>query len=210
MALSDIITALRILAQDTPTANLIRQEVPQGAVDGVNTKYRIEHYPVVSGSVYMTVGTSFRGQTGFTVDLVNGIIAYTVAPTAGSKPFECDYNYNWFTDTDHTQFLLSAAQSLGFAAAVDVPTGLNPAMLHYALHHFWERRASAYANKYSSSGGQAGHSVEVVTKAYKALSDTAMKDADKMRDDFYKKQGRRENPASGVVSYKIDPFTPRR
>lgn len=215
MTLADLIVSLRTLANDTATSNLVRQETPTGAVDSSNTKYRVQNVNIVAGSVYMTVGSSFRSQTGFTVDSANGIIAYTVAPTAGSKPFEADYCFNWFVDSDHTQFLNRGADALGYytSGAPDpaaVPAGLTSALIHYALHHFWERRASQYANKYNSTGGMAGQSVEVVTKAFKALSDTAMADAIKFRDDYYNKQGRKGNPASGVTSYKIDPYTPKR
>jgi len=211
MALADIITSLRTLANDTPTANSIRQETPLGALDGSNKYFRLQNYPVVAGSVLMTTSASFRSATGFTVDLVNGIITYTAAPAANAKPFEADYNYYWFSDTDHTEFLNRGAETLGFGVdPTTVPVGLISSMLHYALHHFWERRAAQYAHRYASSGGAVGHSVDVVTKAFKALSDKALADAVSFRDDFYKKQGRRANPSSGVTSYGIDPYTPIR
>jgi len=210
MTLADLLLNLRGLGNDTATSNAIRQEVPLGKVDTSNKYYRLQNWPVVAGSLYMTVGSTWRGQNGFTVDPATGIITFTAAPTAGSNPFEADYTYYWFSDADHTTFLNVAAKMLGYTDPTGVEDGLVPALLHYALHEFWKRRSSQYANKYSSSGGTAGHSVEVVTGNFKKLAEEAFDTAGKLRDDFYKKQGRQLNPSSGVFGYAIDPYTPRR
>lgn len=212
MALSDLITSLRILANDTPTSNTIRQETPQGVLDGTNVNFRLQNFPLVVGSVYVTAGSTFRGQAGFTVDAPNGIITFGTAPLSTTKPWECDYNFQWFTDAEHTEFLGDGAELLGYTKSdpTTVPAGLITPMLKYALAAFWMRRSSQYAHRFASSGGQVGHSVDVVTKAFKALADQATKDGDNFRDAYWNRQGRKNAPASGTGSYSIDPGSPIR
>lgn len=210
MTINQLLTDLRILANDTPTSNNIRQEVPLGPKDGVNKNFRLQNYPVVAGSAYITQDATFRSQSGFTLDAPNGLLNFTTAPLSTVKVFEADYNFYWFTDVDHTQFLTNGSQSVSAADPTLVTDGLVPALLQYALHYFWMRRASQYAHRYSSSGGTAGHSVDAVTKAFKALADSAWAAAQKLRDDFYAKQGQQESPSSGTLAYNIDPYSPMR
>jgi hypothetical protein len=231
--LAALISTLRSLGNDTPASNSIRQEVPIGKTDSINVNFRLQNWPVVSGSVYLTIGTTlgfglgpyggvpfggatggivFRTQTGFTVDLANGIITMADGgvPVPNIQPFEFDYNYYWFSDSEYTEFMAQAVLALGIIDPTLVPTGLIPSLLQYALHYYWMRRSSQYAHKYNSSGGTAGHSVEVVTKAFEKLAADAWAAAPLLRDDYYKKQGRQFQPSSGTATYKIDPFTPIR
>ncbi len=210
-ALATLITDTRILCNDTPTSNLITQEAPKGAINSSNTKYRLQYQLVVTGSVFLTQGSTFRTQSGFTLDLPNGILTMTSAPTSGTDPFEVDYNFNWFTDTDYTEFLAEAAKAVNNVAdPTKIVDGLVPALLHFALYYFWMRRASQYAHKYQSSGGQAGQNVDVVTTNFRNLAKDAKAAALALRDDFYTEQGRAKNPAAAATNISFDPFTPRR
>jgi hypothetical protein len=207
LALSDIITRLRILSNDTPTSNLLTVETPSGATDAVNTKFRLQQRPVVTGSVYLSFGTTFRTQTGFTVDLVNGILTITAAPAANTE-LKVDYNFYWFTDTDHTEFLNDAAEMLGNTDPTLVPSGLGMAMLQYALGYFWQRRASQYAHRFSSSSMGNAAQVDQVTKNFTTLAAASFKLGDNFREMYYKRQGQREAPASGTGAFAFDPYTP--
>lgn len=210
LVLATLITSCRILGNDTPTANLITEETPKGTADGSNTKFRLQYQNIVANSVYMSYSTTFRTQTGFTVDTANGIITFTVAPANGLA-IVADYNFQWFTDTDWTEFLNQAALLLGPS---NDPTTVNPALQaaleQYALGYYYSRRATQYAHKYASSGGQASQQVESVTGNFAKLSASAMKRGDQLRDDYYSKQGKQKDPAATVVAFQFNPMTPRR
>lgn len=212
MALSDLITSLRILASDTPTANLIRGETPAGLNDGTNTHFRTAQRNIVASSIYFTINSTYRSQTGLTIDdSVNGLFSISPAPAANGNPWYIDYNYQWFTDTDYTEFLNDAARDLlGVSDPTTVQTALVAALLQYGLGYFYQRRATQYADKYASSGGQAGQSVDVVTKNFQTLSKAAFDRAQAMRDQFYTRLGSSKAPASATTSYGIDPITPIR
>ena len=214
MTLASIITSLRILANDYQTSNFVLKETPDGSADGTNTKFRLQFRKIVGTSstvhsVYVSYGTTFRTQSGFTMDLDNGIITFTVAPTNGTA-IVADYNYYWFSDTEHTQFLNSAAEQCSETDPTAVPAELQPAMLQYALGYYWQNRASAYANRFSSSSMGLATQVDAVTKNFLELAKLAFDMAAKIRKEYYDRQGQREAPASGVVTYGIDPYTPQR
>lgn len=227
MALADIITSLRILIGDGPDSKVVLGEQlgsdPRCPVDGSNKNFMLgwqaKTTPIVATSVYVTIvgtGAQFRLQTGFTVsDATNGIIAFASAPNPGTGQGQgvyVDYNYQWFTDAKLTEFLNEAAAQTnsGTTDPTTVVDGLKEAMLQYALSHSLMARAAMYAERYATSGGEAGQSVEAVSKALKSLSDAAIKRADTLRDDFYKRQGRREAPAVATTNYRVDPITPFR
>ncbi len=217
-----LIVTLRSLAQDADVSKVIFGENicadPATPADGVNTHFRLRSAPVVSGSVYIsTVGGSYRSQTGFTVDLPTGIVTFTVAPAANAQ-MVADYAFYWFADAQHTEFLNQAGDNLQLGQnPLDLTTvviGLQPALIQYALANLWRARASQYAEKYASSGGEAGESVQTVAEAYIKLARAADKRGDELRDGYYSKQGQkldvsyaspRTYPAPG-----FDPITPRR
>lgn len=216
---AQLIAELRVKASDTPTSNLVTTETPIGTPNGVLTTFRLQNPLVVPNSVYITLNTNFRSPTigGSTliksVDYINGILTFINPVPSQPNPWGVDYAFNWFTDTDHQSFLVMGARFVGPGDNADpttVPEGLLPALFAFASSEAWERRSAAYAHRFSSSGGQAGQSVDVVTKAYLELSKDAMKKAIQLRDDYYLKQGRRKNPSSAILSYGIDPYTPQR
>ncbi len=210
MTLAALITSCRILGNDTPTSNLITLESPIGTADGTNTKFRLQYQNIVSASVYISYGTTFRTNTGFTVDLTNGILTFSPAP-ANATALIADYNYYWFTDTDWTDFLGQAAQLLGSSTdPTTVAAGLIQALEQFALYYYFMRRATQYANKYASSGGQAAQQVDSVTKNFLGLANAAMKNGNQMRADFYTKKDAQMNPASATATYQFDPMSPRR
>lgn len=204
-----LITKLRILANDTATSNFISAETPVGTINSSNTHFRTQYQNLVSGSVYLSNATVFRSQAGFTVDATNGLLTFSPAPSDTTSVV--DYNFQWFTDTDYSEFLSDAALLLGSdndpATVVD---GLIMALLQYGLFYFYMRRATQYANKYASTGGQASQSVESVTGNFRKLAELSMDKGDQFRTDYYEKQGQQKNPAAAIVAIQFDPMTPRR
>jgi hypothetical protein len=204
--------------------------------DGANKIFRIggedgHTLPIVPGSVYLTCpngltpfgvggfgqgqfdsGYFIRSQVGFTLDdPINGILLFTSAPKEGTK-IVADYNYYWFTDTKLTEFLNEAAQMT--LAGINDPTMIIDGMVHimmqFALSLFMKARAAQYAERYRTSGGEAGTGVDAVTKAYMDIAKKAGADGEKYQTLYYQRQGQRNAPAAAIVTFRIDPITPRR
>lgn len=220
---SPTVADLRLLVSDPATApspyNLARGEslqLPEGAAVATCTVFYLANAPIVASSVYLTTGTTFRTQSGFTVDTNNAILTFSVAPGASGSlpnPFVVDYNFNWFTDADYIAFIGRSLELLGFAANISgtttttvLDTGLFPAVYELAKSWFYGRRATQYAEKYSASGGGQGQQVESVCKHFQDLEKVSYAEGIKKRDDFYKRQGQREAPSSHAVNYGISPI----
>lgn len=207
-ALSALISSLRTLANDTITDNFVAEETLKPRADAARTKFRMANRNIVSGSVYVTYGSNFRVQTGFTMDLVNGIVTFSSPPAIGD--ISIDYNHQWFTDADYTEFLTEGGRNLSVTDPSTIAVGIAPALLQFGLHYFFNRRATQYAHRYASTGGQAGQSVQSVTDAFRKLAKAAWDQAMGLRDDYYKNQGKNLKPASATIRYGFDSFTPRR
>jgi hypothetical protein len=220
--MATLISSLRILTHDGPTDHVIFSEKlgtrPDGfTVNGTNKVFRLggedgHSLPLVASSVFISTGATQRSQSGFTqTDNVNGFITFATAPPAGIDVF-ADYNYYWFSDAQYTEFLNEAAQTVqaGVADATVIITGLTQSLLQYALASFFKSRASQYAERYSTSGGEVGQSVEAVAKIFLSLSKEASARGKDYRDEYYTRQGARNAPAQAIGNYRIDPITPPR
>ena len=211
--LATLITQLRTLARDLPTSNKSLGETAKPGLDGSGTHFRLQN-PIlflVSSvpQIWWTDATHYRSQSGIVIDDANlGMITVSPAPAAGVV---FDYFYNWFVDTDYTEFLNDAARDLiGVGDPTTVQDGLISALLSYALGHFWMARATQYAHRYSSGGGSVSQQVSSVTKGFQALADSANKKAEASRDQFYEDLGSRAQSASAKITFGIDPMTPPR
>lgn len=213
-SLATLITQARTLCRDLSNSNRSVRESPKGINDGTNTKFSVQNPIIVASSLKWSAATTYRVTTGVTIDDANlGYVTINPAPPAGTQnaPFFVDYYYQWFADTDYTEFLNDASRDVvGSGDPTSVTDGLLSSLLQYTLGHFYQARATQYANRYSSSGGQAGQSVDTVTKNFQALSDAAFKRAKELRDDYYERLGQRDAPASTIINYRIDPMTPPR
>lgn len=212
-SLAALTTSVRTLANDTLVSNLIRNETPAGTNDGANTKFRTQQRNIVAASLYYTINATYRSQVGLTIDdAAQGLFTISPAPAAATAGvWYIDYYFNWFIDTDYTEFLNDSARDLlGISDPTLVADSLIAALLQYALGYFYQRRASYYADKYASSGGQVGQTVDVVTKNFQNLANAAFKQAQTLRDQFYTRLGQSKAPASAIANYAIDPITPSR
>lgn len=213
-----LIARLRAEGHDTATSNGKYLEVPRGQRDGTNKVFKLDNQNIVSGSAYVTYGSNIRqpaaGTFPFTLDATNGLVTFTTAPDAAgasaTQPFYLDYNFQWCTDTEYTAFIDASSQELGSPAGTATVEGLYPALMKYALERYWLRRSTLWATSYGSSGGGASVDANNPTKAFLELAKAARKAGDDLLKSYYQSQGQQLRPASGIVSYKIDPWTPKR
>ena len=200
---------LRILADDAATSkgNLHLGETPTGTRDGSNKTFRLAFQNPVTASLYMTYGTTVRTQAGFTIlDGPTGYLTVDPAPDSGTtQPFYFDYAAYLYLDAEYQSMLDEGTDWLGGTIGTDLAEGLYPAQTYYALSMFYTRRASEKAPQFASSGGGIGAQPQTPAQAFTKLADWALRQAIIKRDDFYKRQGQREAPASGTIHYGISP-----
>lgn len=235
--IAQLTVKLRTLTHDTPGSKPIFSEQLGGSdqpafqVNGVNTVFRLKNAPLAdintvgnADALYTFVtiigtGGTVRNalHTLFTVtDQINGIITFVSAPNPGNATptagVYVDYGYLWFSDADYQEFLSQAAQMTlaGVVDATAIQEGLVEAMLQYGVGYFWKARASQYADRYESNGGDASEKVQTVTQAFLALAKEAQARGDYLKKDFYQRQGQRDLPSSQDANVNFDPITPIR
>ena len=201
--ISDIAAAIvkvRTSLGDSAAGKLQRGEnLPKP--DGSTTIFFLQNFNVVAASVFITQDSVIRSQAGFTLDGPNGIITFNTAPLATLTTFRADYNYYVATDAEYTEFINDALSMLGLTDVTAVPQGLEAAFVTLAKYGYFTKRATDYATRYNSNAGGAMFAVESVCANFTALADKAFTQGNDMRDDYYKRQGRRSAPASGSVAY---------
>jgi len=207
-----LVPRVQILANDTPTSNPHFGETPAGLRDGTNKTFRLAFQNPVAASIFFTYGASIirqpAGSATFQVlDLPSGYLTVTpaaVAPDNGAtQPMAFDYFSQLFSQSDYQTMLDEGTEWLGGVAGVDVAEGLYPAQVRYALSVFYNRRASDKAKEYASSGGGIGAQPQTPAQAFTNLAKSALAQAVTLRDDYYKRQGQRNAPASGTIHYGI-------
>ena len=207
-----LINRVRTEANDTATSNPKFGDTPVGLRNAVNTVFRLSYPNPVPASIKFTYGTSSRASTGFTVlDAPSGYVNITAAPDSGvTQPFFFDYFFQYFLDADYQTFIDGATEDLGGVAGTLMDPGLNSALVQFALARFWKRRASTYAHLYASTGGNASASPESITAQFLSLAKAATNEGIRLMTAFYTRHGKRNAPASGTITNKISPYTPRR
>ena len=211
-----LVSRLQIKAADTETSNPHLGEVPSGQRNGTNKIFRLSYQnPVVIG-IFLTYGAGIirqpAGANTFQIlDGPTGYITVTpggIAPDSGStQPFYFDYFSQLFTQADYQSMLDEGTDWLaglsGVPAGTDLPEGLYPAQVQYALHVFYTRRVSALAKEYASSGGGIGAQPQTPAQTFMALAKAALAQAITYRDDYYKDAGQRNQPFSGSIHYPM-------
>ena len=206
-----LIAAARGECNDTVSSNPHFGETPSGNRDGINTVFRLSSPNPVSATIYLTLGGAVRQQTGFTLlDVTSGYVNIPAAPDNNIQPFFFDYFSQWFLDADYTSWIDDATVDVGGVIGTAVDPGLSTALLQFVLARFWKRRASEYANQYASHAGSAGDAPESVTAQFLSLAKAATTEGVRLMNAFYTRHGARQAPASGTITQRISPYTPRR
>ncbi|MFA5937595.1 MAG: hypothetical protein WC822_06995 [Candidatus Paceibacterota bacterium] len=208
---TELLARLRVESDDTADSKLKLGDTPQGTRDASNVIFRLSATNIVTTSLKLTYGATVRSAAGFTVlDAISGYIQMTAAPDTTTQPFFFDYSFQYFTDADMMKFLDGGTVDLGGVAGTDLDVGLYSAQVQFALARFWKRRASTYANQYATAGGGASASPESVTAQFLSLAKAATSEGVRLMNVFYTRHGARQAPASGTITARMDPYTPRR
>ncbi len=207
-----LIGSIRVEVDDPSTGQSVFRETPLGVRDGVNVLFQLQNKNIVANTPLRTYGSTVRSNAGFTVaDAVAGVLQLSSPPDLNiTFPFVFDYYFQWVIDADYQTWIDTATLEVGGASGTDPGSGLYPAVIAFVAAKFWARRSSDAARKAQASGGGAEENLTSQAKAFLDLSREAYKRGCSLRDDFYKRFGKRNAPASYTITQGVTPYQTRR
>jgi hypothetical protein len=216
--------------QGTTRGQLIRTEKPEGKIDGTNKRFRLQFFPVqvVPPATFTLLknGAPLATPGDYTLTAAQGIVDLVVAPVAGPPAdiLDAAYSWIWFNDEQYHEWIYSSAQHCGIyppttgdpaaraaAAVLAVPDGLMDALRLWVACAYNYRRADEHAHETNSSAGGQSVSTSSKTGQFEKLAKDFCDRAVRMRDDYAKRRGAREAPASANSGFNpILRYTPPR
>jgi hypothetical protein len=215
MPVADVIKDLRTELDDSDYSKQATDDVSK-QITTTNKIFTLNHRPIVAATEVVTVdGVILALTTGYTINNTTGVLTLVAVPSA-----IVTVSYFWydFSDDQLDGFIFSGLNhvSLGttrtnaetdFAAA---PQGLQAVIEHYALYHAFAALASKTIRLHKAGAGQKNIDKDQVGKKYQEAATFWHEAADKEREDYYKRQGRRNAPASAENSVDYPTNTPIR
>lgn len=220
MAWTTALTDLRTLLSDGATDKLRYRKRMLNPINGTNTRFktfefrRLTNFKTEASLILGVFKNSLRLSevTDISADFPEvGEVALATAPVDGDV-LEASYYAQWFTDTELTGFLRSAAEWLQVGTdANSVPPGLQPAGKYYAAQEAYHKMASRWAELQSETfrleDAPAGETKTPV-EYYRMLALDAQKKSTQLRDDFYSRSGQQLAPLFGVVAGNVPRIPP--
>lgn len=216
------VSDLRTLLSDGLQDKRAHQKKLVGYCDGINKIFKTveTRYVPLSVKVYKVTGstiTLLTIATDYTEDdPVAGDILMVTAPIANAV-IKASYYWRHFIDSELNFFLINAAQKLGgFTDPTLIDPDLQPAAIHFAAADAYEKLAVRWMERLSEqylvedSPGVGDGKPMPKPEDFAKLADFMMKRALTLRDDFYKRQGRRFAPSVGIAIGNAREITPRR
>jgi len=200
-SLIEMIESIRSEVNDTATSHLVRQETPNGIVDSSNKIFYTAYFPV--SQIVVTVDGTQLPATAYVVDADKGKIKLTTAPVTS---IVVDYYFNVFVDGDITVWIDHGCKACGFNGVQNIqqiPEPLTGAVEHYAISMACDAWARKYAEGFSWTVGPESVDKKGIAAEYRAQGDQAFKTATIMRDDYYKRYGKREAPSYALKQFHI-------
>ncbi|MCM8774468.1 MAG: hypothetical protein NC820_07035 [Candidatus Omnitrophica bacterium] len=201
--LIDLRNRVRVGIDDTSISHLIRNEIPEGIIDGENKRFLLKYYPIVEGSVYVIVDGVPLTPDEYIVDLVKGVIVFNVPPVTSVV---VDYYFNFFTDDSIDVWIGEGLLETGKTSLSDLPVQLETAVVLFAMSHCCKAMARKYAEGFSWSIGPESVNKDTISSKYRELSEICYNRAVQQRDNFYKRYGARESPEFSIKTQDIQRF----
>jgi hypothetical protein len=206
-ALSD----LREFLGDGPTTRSVWMQKLLGRADAVNKDFKAFNIRIVTAPAPRV----FVNGTGvaFTVaDALQGVFTLSAAPIIGDEVTWSGYHQYW-TDDELNTFLRYAINTLTESDDPNtIPQGLRLCALHYAACQAFTNLSVRYTETISSQFHLSERKEKDLSDAERFMKIAAdhQKQGALKRDEYYKRLGRREQPAFGVSIAAVPSYTPRR
>lgn len=211
---------LRKLLSDGPADKYRYRKKVFGEIDGTNKRFKTFEFRRVTNFV-TEAAPSFLGvyvdgvKTAAAAidDVATGEFEQASAPAAGSR-VEATYYIQWFTDAELDEFISTGVGWLGLGdSPTNIDTGLQPAILKYASGEAFQKLSLRWiehlSETYRLEDAIDPESKQLVNPFAQA-SVQFKKEAERLRDDFYKRQGQSLAPRFRTVVGNVKDPTPRR
>lgn len=216
-AISDLLSRLRTAIDDVAgdkTAfreNLRRSVYGDQVAGGTTLNFRLNNQRVAVVNLVSTLMVSADGNTfapPATEDDLRGTFTLLVAPTSS---LIATYDYQYFTDTELTDFINQAADFIGVADPTAVPVGLLDALVFKAGSDACFALSARRAGLYNAGAGGKTAQKGDISKKYKDLAKDLFERAVAERLAFYgQRKGKSSAPSAGSFATKQTPWTPIR
>ena len=197
------ILAIRLSINDSASSNYAGPDNLEAQVDGLRKVFKLSNKNIVTGnpSTFYVVdnGTPVYADP---TDPVNGLIVLATAPALS---FEYYYYFQKFIDSEIQQFLDTGLGKVGQTETTltTIDQGLWDVVSHYASAEAFHSLMAKFAETFNTNVEGEDYTMSDIFKAYKTLHDSHVKDGDEMREEYYKKQGRR------FQSYSTSNYAPQ-
>lgn len=180
-----------------------------GEINGTNKSFKTLEFRRISNftTAAAPLGVYKNGVRLALVDIAadypdSGEVELLAAPVDGDV-LEASYYVQWFLDSELDDFLVKAMNWLGLGSTVaNLEEGLRPAALKYAAAQGYMKLAVRFAEAMSETfrlEDAPSDKVKTPAEQFAKFADMFTKEAEKLRDDFYKRQGQSNAPLFAVV-----------
>ena len=208
MSWSTALADLRIKLSDNSNDKLRAFKRVFGQVDGTNKRFktfefrRVTDFTTASAPLGIYINQVLQTTAAISSDdISSGYFILASAPAVDSV-VEATYYIQFFLDTELQTFLRFSSNWLGLGDDyTQVPTGLVPSALHYALGESYGKLAMRFAEHISETYRleDAPHEDRFkIVDEYKQLAKMARDEAEHFRDEYYKRQGQHLAPLYGL------------
>lgn len=214
------INDLRTLLGDTCYSKRASKKGVVGQIDGVNVDFVTYDKRVIPETFQVYLDNSLVQVVAF--DPISGEFVLQTAPLENSK-LKSSYYFNWWLDADIVDFLNKGAQACSLFdpscpefSYEEAPPGLRQPMLYFAAHDANRALVQYLLNRRHAEEfliQQDGNDDENYSKMIEALMKQAKEFytmAMDLRDDYYKRQGRRDKPSFAIKTVRQRKYGPNR
>ncbi len=225
MGYTEAIAELRQLLSDGETDKRSTKKKLLGNIDGVNTTFTTYDKHIIEDTLEVFINDNVV--TASLTDPNSGEVELTSAPS-GNMKLTASYYWQWWTDVELQNFLNKGAESVGQVdgtntgggssdvAYLQIPQGVRTAALYYAAGHANQKLIQYMMNRRHSGeflleqdkGGDEGFAL--IIQQMRGEMNDMFKQAQQFRDDFYRRQGRRNAPVVAVKLGRTKNYGPRR
>lgn len=212
---NDLLTRVRILIDDQAGDKSVFKEnlarsIQGNQVGSGNLSFQLNNRRLIATSLSVLADGSAATVSSSADQALRG--RFTITSSAPSSSCFATYDFQFFTDTELTDFVNQAADFVeGVSDVTTVQVGLLDALVLKAASDACFALASRSGSLYNAAAGGKSAQKGDISRKYKDLAKDLFDRAVAEREAFYgPRKGQASSPASGKFATKQTPWTPRR
>jgi len=208
LVLNTLISNIRAELNDTTTSHLVRGEIPLGLINSSNTLYTLNYYPVTNtANAIVTVDGAVVLPANYAINSNMGKLTMASAPASSIL---VDYYFQAFTDADITVWINHAINECGETILSNIPDVMGAAVEKLAISMGCQAWARKWAEGFSWTVGPETTDKSQISDNYLSIAKQKWDEGIAIRDDYYKRFGKRNAPSAAINQWNIREYTPPR